>query len=83
MFFNRTEFDRYARFHSWGSARETFTWLDLIDVEIPIPSIKTQQYIVNIYTVYQLRKEICKQLKAQIKELCPILIKGSLEEGEV
>ena len=55
----------------------------LIDVEIPIPSIKTQQYIVNIYTVYQLRKEICKQLKAQIKELCPILIKGSLEEGEV
>ena len=26
MFFNRTEFDRYARFHSWGSARETFTW---------------------------------------------------------
>ena len=37
MFFNRTEFDRYARFHSWGSARETFTWNDLIEVKIPIP----------------------------------------------
>lgn len=24
MFFNRPEFDRYARFNSWGSARETF-----------------------------------------------------------
>lgn len=81
MFFNRKEFDRYARFHSWGSARETFTWFDLIEVKIPIPDIKIQQYIVNIYTVYQLRREISKQLKVQIKDLCPILIKGSLEEA--
>lgn len=81
MFFNRTEFDRYARFHSWGSARETFTWVDLIDVEIPIPDIQTQQYIVNIFNAYQLRKEINKQLLAQIKDLCPILIKGSIDEA--
>ena len=26
MYFNRPEFDRYARFNSWGSARETFSW---------------------------------------------------------
>lgn len=81
MFFNRTEFDRYARFHSWGSARETFTWADLVEVEIPIPDIQTQQYIVNIFNAYQLRKEINKQLLAQIKDLCPILIKGSVEEA--
>lgn len=81
LFFSRTEFDRYARFHSWGSARETFTWADLVDVEIPIPDIKVQQYIVNIYIVYQLRKEINEQLKTQIKGLCPILIKGSIEEA--
>lgn len=37
--------------------------------------------IVNIYIVYQLRKEINEQLKAQIKDLCPILIKGSIEEA--
>lgn len=81
LFFSRTEFDRYARFHSWGSARETFTWNDLCCVKIPIPDIKIQQYIVNIYTVYQLRREINEQLKAQIKDLCPILIKGSIEEA--
>lgn len=81
MFFNRTEFDRYARFHSWGSARETFTWADLVEVEIPIPDIQTQQYIVNIFNAYQLRKEINKQLLAQIKDLCPILIKGSIDEA--
>lgn len=82
MFFNRTEFDRYARFHSWGSARETFTWSDLIEVEIPIPSIEIQKSIASIYSVYIKRKEINEQLKAQIKNICPILIKGSLEEGK-
>lgn len=81
MFFNRSEFDRYARFHSWGSARETFTWNDLIDVEIPIPDIEIQKSIANIYSVYIKRKEINEQLKAQIKDICPILIRGSLVNG--
>lgn len=82
MFFNRTEFDRYARFHSWGSARETFTWDDLIRVKIPIPDTKIQQSIVNIYNAYNKCKEINEKLKAQIKEICPILIKGSIEEAK-
>lgn len=82
MFFNRTEFDRYARFHSWGSARETFTWNDLIDVEIPIPDITIQKSIAEMYTVYNKRKKINEQLKAQIKNICSILIKGSLEENK-
>ena len=81
MFFNRTEFDRYARYHSWGSARETFTWDDLVKVEIPIADINVQKSIVDIYTVYKERKEINEKLKAQIKDICPILIKGSIEEG--
>ena len=82
MFFNRTEFDRYARFHSWGSARETFTWNDLVEVEIPIPDIEIQKLIASIYSVYIMRKKINEQLKAQIKDICPILIRGSLEEGK-
>ena len=81
MFFNRTEFDRYARYHSWGSARETFTWNDLIKVEIPIANITVQKSIVDIYTVYKKRKKINEKLKTQIKDICPILIKGSLDEG--
>lgn len=60
MFFNRTEFDRYARYHSWGSARETFTWNDLIKVEIPIANITVQKSIVDIYTVYKKRKKLTK-----------------------
>ncbi|MFR3430985.1 MAG: restriction endonuclease subunit S [Holdemanella porci] len=60
MFFNRTEFDRYARYHSWGSARETFTWNDLIKVEIPIANITVQKSIVDIYTVYKKREKLTK-----------------------
>lgn len=81
LFFSRAEFDRYTRFHSWGSARETFSFDDMCDVQIPIPDTKEQQYIVDIFIAYQLRKEINEQLKAQIRNMCPILIKGSLEEG--
>lgn len=81
MFFNRTEFDRYARFHSWGSARETFTWNDLVDVEIPIPNLAIQKAIASVYNVYTERKELNEILKRKIKDICPILIKGSLEES--
>lgn len=81
MFFNRSEFDRYARFHSWGSARETFTWNDLIQVELPIADIEIQKSIADIYTVYKERKYISDKLKNQIKDICPILIKGAIEEA--
>ena len=82
MFFMRSEFDRYARFNSWGSARETFDWNEMCNIQIPIPNIKVQQAIVNVYNVYVKRKSINEQLKAQIKNICPILIKGSVKEGE-
>lgn len=82
LYICRDEFDRYARFHSWGSARETFDWDEMCDVRIPIPSIELQQDIVNIYEAYLTRKEINEKLKTQIKDLCPILIKGSIEEAQ-
>lgn len=81
LFYSRTEFDRYARFNSWGSARETFNWDDMCDVKIPIPDIAIQKSIAEMYTVNNKRKEINEQLKTQIKNICPILIKGSLEES--
>ncbi|MCI8363938.1 MAG: restriction endonuclease subunit S [Eubacterium sp.] len=81
LFFLRTEFDRYARFNSWGSARETFDWEEMCDVRIPVPDIKIQRDIVNIYEAYDTRKEINEKLKGQIKDICPILIKGSIEEA--
>ncbi len=81
LYFSRSEFNRYARFHSWGSARETFDWDTMCEVEIPIPDIEVQRSIAAIYSVYIKRKQINEKLKEQIKNLCPILIKGSIEEA--
>lgn len=81
LFLTRSEFDRYARFNSWGSARETFNFEDMCDVEIPIPDISVQNAIADIFTAYNTRKLINERLKAQIKDLCPILVKGAVEEG--
>ena len=83
MWLSRKEFDRYARFNSWGSARENFSFDEMQNVEIPIPDISIQQSIVDIYHVYMTRKSINEKLKAQIKNICPILIRGSMEEARV
>ena len=79
LYLSRKEFDRYARFNSWGSAREVFTMEDMNDVAIPIPDISVQREIVNIHRCYIERQRIATQLKEQLNNLCPILIKGSLQ----
>ena len=80
LFLSRKEFDRYARFNSWGSAREVFTMDDMNDVEIPIPDISVQREIVNIHKCYIERQRIAEALKEQLKNICPVLIRGSLTE---
>lgn len=56
LFLMRKDFDRYARFHSWGSAREIFSIDDLKEVSIPIPDIKIQQSIAAVHNSYLKRK---------------------------
>lgn len=83
LYFQRMEFDRYARFNSWGSARETFDWADMCTVKLPIPSTEKQEAIVTIYHTLETRKRINEQLKESIKPLCPVLMKGVVESMEV
>lgn len=82
MWFKREEFDRFVRFNSWGSARENYNFIDLEEVEIPIPDIQIQQSIVDIYNAYITRKEINEKLKQQIKDICPILVAGAIKEAK-
>lgn len=81
LFFGRTEFDRYARFCSWGSARETFGWDEMRDVQIPLPDISTQQCVASLYQAWRTRSEINERLKVQLKEIAPVLIRGSIKEA--
>lgn len=81
LWLNRDETQRYAGFISFGTTRDIFTFDDMKEISIPIPDISIQQNIVDIFTCYQARQAINEKLKVQIKDICPILIKGSIEEG--
>lgn len=80
LWIRRREFFRSTGFYSVGSVKDNFS-VDMMKLlEIPIPNLDIQQSIVNIYESYLSRKKINDQLKYQIKEICPILIRGSLKE---
>lgn len=49
LWFKRPEFDRYARFNSWGSATEFFTWEDFQEIEFELPPIEEQRRVVRQY----------------------------------
>jgi type I restriction enzyme S subunit len=77
MYFNRPEFDRYARFNSWGSARETFGWDDMCDITMQLPSVHVQQKFTKIFKALG----GSAAFRHRLRDICPILIKGSLEES--
>ncbi len=82
LWFGRCEFQRYTWYFSVGSVRDIFDFNLMKEVELPLPDTDLQQDIINIYKAYKQRKAINERLKLQIKNICPILIKGSIEEAE-
>ena len=82
LWFGRSEFQRYTWYYAEGSVRDTFDFNLMKEVEFPLPSIEIQKDIINILVAYNTRKEINAKLKKQIKDICPILIKGSIEEAK-
>lgn len=82
MYFCRNEWDRKVKYDSWGTSTEIYSLCDLFKTKIPIPDIKIQESIVKVYNAYLKRKEINEKLKVQIKNICPILIRGATEEAQ-
>ena len=81
MFFRRSEFDRFARVNSWGSATELFSFQDLGRYKIPLPDVSIQQAIVDIFNALQKRCKLAGHLEELQKDICPILVRGAIEEG--
>ncbi len=86
MWFRRPEFDRYARFHSHGSAREVFDWDELCDVKLPIPSIERQREIVAEYETLtrriHLNEQIIQHLESTAQALyCKMFVDGIDKEN--
>ncbi len=75
MWFRRPEFDRYARYKSHGSARETFDWQEMCEVELPIPSIEKQREIVNEYNTVVNRIKLNDKLNQKLEETTQTLYK--------
>lgn len=76
IYFNRPEFDRYARFNSWGSARETFAWEDMCDIEIDLPPIEIQKKYVDIYNAMLKNQESYDKGLDDLKTLCVAYIEN-------
>ncbi len=74
LLFNRPEFDRYTRFNSWGSARETFDFSEMQRVQIPLPPIEIQKAIVAVYKGLAEAKRIASEAKEELKKICPALV---------
>lgn len=74
MLLRRGEFDRYARFNSWGSARETFSWEELCCIRIPLPSMEVQRDLVATYEGLKRLAEDNEALIAPLTEACQAFI---------
>lgn len=70
LFFLRSEFDRYARYNSWGSAREVFSWENMCNILIPLPSIAEQQKVVNAWRAFREIKVQNEAKAAPLMQLC-------------
>ena len=79
MLLSRGDFDRYARFNSWGSARETFSWEELCRVQIPLPPLEVQQSIVNLYHCIEEAKSIAREAHERLTTLCPALVQYAIK----
>ena len=81
MWFRRPEFDRYARFHSHGSAREVFDWGELCDVILPIPSITCQREIVAEYETLTHRIRLNEQMIQYLEDTAQALYRKMFVNG--
>jgi len=81
MWFRRPEFDRYARFHSHGSAREVFDWDELCNVQLPVPSIERQREIVSEYETLTRRIRLNEQMIAKLEETAQALYRKMFVDG--
>lgn len=81
MWFRRPEFDRYARFHSHGSAREVFDWEEMCEVQAPVPAIEKQREIVAEYNTLATRIETNKKLIATLEQTAQTLYRHTFVDN--
>ena len=64
----------YARYNSWGSARETFSWEEMCDIDIELPDIAIQQKYVDIYNAMLENQRCYESALEDLKLVCDAYI---------
>lgn len=81
MWFRRPEFDRYARFHSHGSAREVFDWEEMCDIQLPVPPIERQREIVAEYETLTRRIRLNQQIIQRLEDTAQALYRNTFVDN--
>lgn len=81
MWFQRTEFDRYADFKSDSAIRGGYNWDELCDTIIHVPSIDRQREIVSEYETLSNRIRLNEQMIANLEETEQALYRKMFVDG--
>ena len=68
LFFRRSEFDRYARYMSTGSATEFFNWEDMCNVPFTPPAMEFQEKMVRAMATLEHRIFVLQQINNNLFE---------------
>ena len=81
LWFNRPEFDRYARFKSHGSVREIMDWEEMCKVELPVPDIEKQRKIVKAYKTITDRIDLKQKINDNLVAIGTTSIQKNVGRG--
>ncbi|MBR4313447.1 MAG: restriction endonuclease subunit S [Lachnospiraceae bacterium] len=80
MWLKRKELGRSIDFYVIDSVRNRFQFDNMKTINIPIPDIQIQNDIAKIYNNYRRRLGFVKKIRNYVNDICPILIKGAIDE---
>ena len=89
MWFMRTEFDREASYIAVGGVRGSMPWEDFCDMKLPVPDLKEQEKIVNIYNAITKRIQLKQKINENLEKTAQCLFdelninKESFEEKTI
>lgn len=81
MWYKRSDFDRYARFRSHGSAHEFFEYYEMCDVYLPLPDIDRQCEIVEEYETLSRRIRLNEQMIEKLEATTQTLYRKMFVDG--
>src|SRR5574344_1428649 len=74
LLFSRDEWDREACYRSLGSSTEVFSWFEMCDMKIPLPTIEVQRELVDTYNGLKALAEQNEALAKPLTEACQAYI---------